>query len=87
MRAAAIGRGLSDAEAEAQFAKFRDWAVAKGQAYVDWDAAWRNWLGCPYFAPVLGNVTHINGRKKSNAERFDDAFNDLTARLSVQRLE
>jgi hypothetical protein len=33
-----------------------------------------------------GNVAHINGRK-SNAERFDDAFNDLTARLSVQRLE
>lgn len=24
--------------------RFRDWATAKGQAYRDWDAAFRNWL-------------------------------------------
>lgn len=24
--------------------RFRDWAIAKGQVYRDWDAAFRNWL-------------------------------------------
>jgi uncharacterized protein YdaU (DUF1376 family) len=60
MRAVAIERGLSDAEAEAQFAKFRDWALAKGQAYADWSAAWRNWLTSRFYAPVLGAVLPLN---------------------------
>jgi uncharacterized protein YdaU (DUF1376 family) len=52
MRAAAEARGLSDAEAEAQFAKFRDWSLAKGQTYADWLAAWRNWITSPHFKPI-----------------------------------
>jgi hypothetical protein len=76
MRAAAVARGLSDAEAEAQFLKFRDWAVAKGQAYADWDAAWRNWLTSPYFAPVLGAVHPLkpekaDGRPSRSDQRLD----------------
>lgn len=76
MRAAAEERGLSDAEAEAQFAKFRDWAVAKGQAYADWGAAWRNWLSSPYYAPVLGAVLPLkpekaDGRPSRSDQRLD----------------
>lgn len=76
MRAVAIGRGLSDAEAEAQFAKFRDRALAKGDAYADWNAAWRNWLTSPYYAPVLGAVVPLNpekadGRPSRSDQRLD----------------
>jgi uncharacterized protein YdaU (DUF1376 family) len=74
MRAAAEQQGLSDAEAEAQFAKFRDWALAKGQAYADWNAAWRNWLTSPHFAPVLGAVHKFPNRRQTYGERVDDAF-------------
>lgn len=87
MRAVAIERGLSDAEAEAQFAKFRDWAVAKGQVYADWDAAWRNWLTSPYFAPVLGAVHHFPAKRQTDAERLDDYLSELKAGVAVRRLE
>ena len=88
MRAAAAERGLSDAEAEAQFAKFRDWALAKGQAYADWDAAWRNWLTSPHFAPVLGAVHPFPSKgRATDGERLDDHLDALKARLAVQRLE
>ena len=53
-RLMAAEKGMSEAEAEAQFLRFRDWAVAKGQSYVDWDAAWRNWITSPHFKAVTG---------------------------------
>lgn len=53
-REIATAKGLTDAEAEAQFLRFRDWACAKGQSYVDWDAAWRNWITSPHFKPITG---------------------------------
>lgn len=34
--------------------KFRDSAEAKGRKYVDWDAAFRNWLRSPYAVKVPG---------------------------------
>jgi hypothetical protein len=40
---AAKAVGLSRGEAEREFLKFKNWAAAKAQAYVDWQAAWRNW--------------------------------------------
>lgn len=40
---AATKVGLSRVEAEREFQKFKNWATAKGQTYVDWQAAWRNW--------------------------------------------
>ncbi len=27
-----------------ELARFRDWAAAKAATFVDWNAAWRNWL-------------------------------------------
>jgi uncharacterized protein YdaU (DUF1376 family) len=70
MRAAAVARGLSDAEAEAQFTKFRDWAVAKGQSYVDWGAAWRNWLTSPFYKPAL-KPEIASGRPSRSDQRLD----------------
>jgi hypothetical protein len=84
MRAAAVERGLSDAEAEAQFAKFRDWAIAKGQTYADWGRAWSNWLTSPYFAPVLGAVHHFPNRRQTYGERVDEAFAAAAAVASQQ---
>lgn len=87
-RAVAIDRGLSDAEAEAQFEKFKSWALAKGQAYADWEHGWRNWLTSPFYAPVTGAI-HAFPRKgrQSSGERLDDHLDALKARLAVQRLE
>lgn len=39
-----------DCDREAQL--FRDGAVAKNRKYVDWDAAFRNWLRSPYATKV-----------------------------------
>jgi uncharacterized protein YdaU (DUF1376 family) len=70
MRAAAEERGLSDAEAEAQFKRFRDWAVAKGQVYADWDAAWRNWLTSPHFRPAIVRQENANGQHSRRVSAF-----------------
>ena len=59
--AIAIERGLPEAEAKAQFCRFRDWAVAKGQAYADWNAAWRNWITSPHYRPVLKHPEQSGG--------------------------
>lgn len=42
---AAIEKGLSEVERQAEWTKFRDYNLAKGSALADWDAAWRVWLG------------------------------------------
>lgn len=31
-------------DVEAELSAFRDWCLAKGQTYKDWDAAFRNWI-------------------------------------------
>ena len=59
--AIATERGLQEAEAQAQFCRFRDWAVAKGQAYADWNAAWRNWITSPHYRPVLKHHEGASG--------------------------
>lgn len=45
-------QGHTEAEARAQFDRFKDGAIANGRAYVDWDAAWRNWFTSQYFKPI-----------------------------------
>ena len=49
---AAVTKGLSEREAKAEFDRFRDWAVAKGQVYADWNAAWRNWITSSFRKPI-----------------------------------
>lgn len=43
--AAATARGLPNSAVETEFEKFRDFHQAKGSTMLDWDAAWRTWIG------------------------------------------
>ena len=42
MRRFAENEGIVDCERE--FANFHDKAIARGYRYIDWEAAWRNWV-------------------------------------------
>lgn len=55
--------GITSEEAEAQFARFKGRALAKGETYADWDQAWRNWLTSPYFKPIT-RINHVSGTSK-----------------------
>lgn len=66
MRRAADKRGHSQQEAEAQFERFHNDALAKGKAFVDWDRAFITWLDSPYFKPIT--TGDRNGRE-TGAER------------------
>ena len=52
MRRAAEKRNHSQQEAEAQFQKFKNDAIAKGKSFVDWDRAFITWLDSEYFRPI-----------------------------------
>lgn len=79
----AEAKGLSREEAEAQFERFRDSAVAAGRRYADWGAAWRNWLTSDFFRPI---TTH-HRRNHHNGPGLDDHLDALKARAAVQRIE
>jgi uncharacterized protein YdaU (DUF1376 family) len=49
---AAVRAQLSKTEATREFEKFKNWSSAKGQTYVDWQGAWRNW--CIKAAEYMG---------------------------------
>lgn len=63
--------GITPVEAEAQFTRFRDRAVSKGETYANWSAAWRNWLRSPYFRPIT-NVTPL--RRSQEHERIEHLY-------------
>jgi uncharacterized protein YdaU (DUF1376 family) len=84
--AKAEAKGLSHTEAEAQFIRFRDSAIAAGRGYADWGKAWVNWLGSPYFRPIT-TVTPFPSRGRTNGPGLDDHLDALKAFVSVQRLE
>jgi hypothetical protein len=42
--AAAAGLGFTRQRADDETAKFLDWHRSRGSAFVDWHAAWRNWM-------------------------------------------
>jgi hypothetical protein len=85
-RQAAIAseEGITPDEAEAQFARFRDNAVANGKTFASWDAAWRNWLRSPFFKPITrsahGNRT--NGNFAGGRENRPDPAIEQIARLA-----
>lgn len=64
----AVDKGHDEPEAEAQFIRFRDYCLANGKSYIDWDAAWRNWLNSPFFKPALNGGQHGNGNRNSPAD-------------------
>ena len=78
---AAAKRGHSLQEAEAQFSKFKNDALAKGKSFVDWDRAFITWLDSEYFRPITSGAfsekpTNIAPRRNtaSNAGIREIAF-------------
>lgn len=59
--------GHSAEEAEAQFAKFKDYALANGKTYANWDSAWRNWFRSNFFKPMTGGG-YGNGNRRADAD-------------------
>lgn len=61
---AAAKRGHSLPEAEAQFQRFKNDALAKGKLFLCWDRAFVTWLDSPYFKPI----TAINGGQNEHSK-------------------
>jgi len=53
----ALSKKLSQTEAKLQFEKFKDYILAHGKRYANYDAAWRNWLGNDLFKPASPKAT------------------------------
>ena len=62
-REIALSKNVSEAEAKLQFEKFKDYSLANGKAYADWDAAWRNWLSSEFFKPIAPKLTSTSSTK------------------------
>ena len=87
MRRAAEKRGHSQQEAEAQFQKFKNDALAKGKTFASWDRAFVTWLDSEYFRPITTGGTHersntANGSGAAMAQRAGERF---AARFMDQR--
>lgn len=83
---AAKKRGHSEQEAEAQFKKFKNDALAKGKLFLDWDRAFVNWLDSEYFRPIVDGVSYDNRVNRSQSaqrpeNRTDPALEQI-ARLA-----
>jgi len=75
MRKAAAKRNLSQSEAEAQFEKFKNDAIAKGKTFVVWDRAFVTWLDSEYFKLILtkeGRDGSASDMAKRVAQRFTE---------------
>lgn len=66
IKAATEKRGHSMQEAEAQFSKFKNDALAKGKMFVNWDRAFVTWLDSEYFRLILSNGGQNNGTGTNN---------------------
>ena len=81
--AVAVSAGV---DPEATWERFKDWAAANGRAYVDWDAAWRNWAKSPL---QQSRAPNGNGRRVSvdeqNAASFDLVRAAIRAKAAEQR--
>jgi hypothetical protein len=70
----AIDQGLTPAEAQAEFDKFRDhWKAKSGRdaTKVDWSATWRNWIRNAVKWKGKPNANGRNGGKQSLGELAD----------------
>jgi hypothetical protein len=80
MRIAASKRGHSQQEAEAQFERFKNNALANGKAFVDWGRAFVTWLDSPYFKPITKKEQTHGKRDGEAAERARRAGERWAAR-------
>lgn len=70
---AATKRGHSLPEAEAQFEKFKNDALAKGKLFLDWDRAFVTWLDSEFFRPLVDGVSYDN-RNHNSSHTSHNAF-------------
>jgi uncharacterized protein YdaU (DUF1376 family) len=80
MRNAADKRGHSQQEAEAQFERFKNDALAKAKTFADWNRAFVTWLDSPYFKPITTKGTTNGKRDGEAAERARRAGERWAAR-------
>lgn len=66
MLRAADKRGHSQQEAQAQFERFKNDAIAKAKTFADWDRAFITWLDSPYFKPIT-TKGQTNGKRDGDA--------------------
>lgn len=76
-------KGHTTEEALAQFARFKDGALANGRTYLDWDAAWRSWFTSQYFKPITygGRNDKSDRNSQPTSKRLDAALEQI-ARLA-----
>jgi len=77
MMRAADKRGHSQQEAEAQFERFKNDALAKAKTFANWDRAFVTWLDSPYFKPITtSGETHgkRDGQAHERAQRIAAKF-------------
>lgn len=83
-----VGRraGLSEQRIELAFERLRNWAIAGGKTYVNWDAVWGNWVISDYQrGNGNGQVNgQINVHKQHPAERCFDLADELERTLGSQ---
>lgn len=74
----AQARNFTDEEIHEQAAAFRDYHLARGTAFKDWDAGWRTWLGN---ARSFGRTAATrNTRPRSAHDGLFDAFQRAAGR-------
>lgn len=69
MMQGAHDRGHSQLEADAQFQRFKNDALAKGKTFADWDIAFVTWLDSPYFKPIT-TKGQTHGKLDGEAAEF-----------------
>lgn len=85
MRRAAEKRGHSQQEAEAQFQKFKNDALAKGKTFVEWDRAFVTWLDSEYFKPITTQQGgKLDGQAADRARRAGERYAE---RLRARELD
>jgi hypothetical protein len=60
-RSYAVKKGFDNGRSEELFERFKDYALANNKTYLDWDAAWRNWVN---------NEISFKGKPKKEAEKL-----------------
>ena len=63
----AISKNILEPEAKLQFENFKDYILAHGKHYANFDAAWRNWLRNTLFKRLSPKLTSSSGTKKADA--------------------
>lgn len=81
---AARKRGHSLQEAEAQFQKFKNDALAKGKLFLDWDRAFVTWLDSEFFRPLVDKIPNGSGGPR-NAQSADESTADFARRIAERR--